>query len=515
MTEVTEGSAAGNGPKPEKPRRRPIFAIINTMALFLIPPIIVAAIALAVILRPGFYTGILKQGRLITAYVEGRNWDIEKRINDEIESELQMSRHGAVLSMTRTRHEKAMADLASLRKDEEFESLERERKEIKGLAWKDVSSTFPTKEAFAGFRDRELQRIDAGLAEIREHRAAQEDRIDAAEEEMNAARKEYDEALSVMEDKEKEARKIADRHRDEATDSIYSDLARIEGPLTKILNERLIDGAVKDEIGKFLAFITDYDRQVEERKIYYVRSSLGEAFGLRSLRVRLPSVSISLWVDEGPSGGKKRHVLSDLLAEEVKRIEGLQNRFILTTLFRLSDTRLGEYIGGKRLAGLGLSIQNGVIRFPGPVLEGDRAESAALAIRVLSVAQYAPYGALGILLLYVVYLFFSTVERRRKLVTLKRLFIYPSVLIIAACGALLWASLNIFTYYPGFLGDLAARSYIRHLGFTAAWHFAAPILAVFGSLLVVGLLIRKRLARAPVVPAAETKAEETGEGSLP
>ncbi len=512
MTEVTEGPAAVNGPKPEKPRRRPLFAIITIMALFLIPPIIVAAIALAVILRPGFYAGILKQGRLITAYVEGRNWDIEKRINDEIESELQMSRHGAVLNMARSRHEKAMADLASLRKDEEFESLERERKEIKGLDWKDVSSTFPTKEAFASFRDRELLRIDEGLAEIRKLRAAQEERIDAAEEEMIAARKEYDAALSVMEDKEKEARKIADRHRDEATDSIYSDLARIEGPLTKILNERLIDGAVKDEIGKFLAFITDYDRQVEERKIYYVRSSLGEAFGLRSLRVRLPSVSISLWVDEGPSGGKK-HVLSDLLAEEVKRTEGLQNRFILTTLFRLSDTRLGEYVGGKRLAGLGLSIQNGVIRFPGPILEGDRAESAALAIRILSVAQYAPYGALGILLLYVVYLFFSTVERRRKLIALKRLFIYPSVLIIAACGALLWASLNIFTYYPGFLGDLAARSYIRHLGFTAAWHFAAPILAVFGTLLVSGLLIRKRLARAPAVPAAETKAGENREGS--
>jgi hypothetical protein len=278
MTEVTEGPGAANGPKPEQPRRRPLFAIISITALFLIPPIIVAAIALGVILRPGFYTGILKQGRLITAYVEGRNWDIEKRINDEIENELQMSRHVAELDRARSRHEKARAALADLRKDEEFESLERERREIKGLDWEDVRATFPTKEAFTGFRDRELLRIDEGLAEIREHRAAQEDRIDAAEDETTAARDEYDDALSVMEDKEKEAKKIAERHRDEASDSIYSDLARIEGPLTKILNERLIDGAVKDEIGKYLAFITDYERQVEERKIYYVRSSREEAF---------------------------------------------------------------------------------------------------------------------------------------------------------------------------------------------------------------------------------------------
>ncbi|MBN2080389.1 MAG: hypothetical protein JW838_15570 [Spirochaetes bacterium] len=505
MTPQTEEPAVGSGLKPERPRRWPLFTIINIMVLVLIPPIIVAAMAITVILRPGFYTGILKQGRLITAYVEGRNWDIEKRINDEIERELQMSRHAGELDRARFRHEKTLAVLTDIRKDEEFESLERERKEIKGLNWKDVSTTFPTREAFTRFRDQELRRIDERLAEIREHRSAHEERIEAAEDEMIAARKEYDAALSVMEDKEKEAKKIAERHRDESSDSVYSDLARIEGPLTKILNERLIDGEVRYEIEKFLAFITDYDRQVEERKIYYVRSARGGIFGLRSLRVRLPSISLSLWVDDESPGGRKRHVLSDLLADEVKRIEGLQNRFLLTTLFRLSDTRLGEYVGGKRLAGLGLSIRNGVIHMPGPVLDGEHAETAALVMRILSIARYAPYGAAGVLLLYILYLFFSTVERRRKLVAMKRLFIYPSLLVIAACGALLWASLNIFTYYPGFLGDLAARSYIRHLGFTAAWHFAAPLFIVFGSLLVAGLLIRKHLARVPAAPAGEAK----------
>ena len=508
MNERTDAPDMPIVPAAGTPPRRPLFTLVSILALFLVPAAIVATIALTVLLSPGFYTGILKEGRLIAAFVEGRNLEIERRVNDEIESELRMSHHTAELEGARSRHERARAAWTGLRKEEEFESLERERKEIRGLSWRDVRSTFPTKDAFTRFRDQELQRIDGRLAEIRDHRAAHQEGIEAAESDLRAAQKEYETALSVMEKKEREAKKIAERHKDEGADSIYADLERIEKPLTKVVNERLLDGAVRDAITEVIAFFTDYGRQVEQRKVYYVRSDRGGPLGLPSLRVRLPSVSISLWVDDGAVPGRKRHVLSSLLVEELKGIDGLQNRFLLTTLFRLSDTRLGEYVGRKRLAGLGLSIREGILHMPGPVLEGDAAETAAMVMRVMSAARYAPYGAAGVLLLFVLYLFFSTAERRRKLVSLKRLFIYPSVLVILACGALLWASLSIFTFFPGFLEDLAARSYIRHLGFTAAWHFAAPLLAVFRSLLVAGLLIRKRLAREPMVRAGGSQDKE-------
>ena len=115
-------------------------------------------------------------------------------------------------------------------------------------------------------------------------------------------------------------------------------------------------------------------------------------------------------------------------------------------------------------------------------------------MEVLSWGQYAPYGAGGLLLIFILYLLFSTVDRRRKLAMLKRLFIYPSLLVLLACGAFVTASRNIFSYYPDFIQDLSVRSYVKHLSFTAAWHFIMPMLIVFGALFVAGLIIRKLMA---------------------
>ncbi len=495
MTEPREDIAIEQAQEPRKTGRRPFFTLVSFAALFLIPPITTGAIMITVLLNPGFYTGILKQGRFITAFVEGKTWEQEKRINEEVERELQYSRYAQELDSARSLYERAVETYTRLRQDDEFDSLETERKDLKRLDWDDARLTFPDKDAFTRYRDDEIGRIDERLAAIKNRRAENRDRISDAEKEMLRLRKEYDTALSTLDRKDKEAKKIAERHTDTATGSIYADLELIEGPLAKIVNEKLFDGAVREAIVKILSFITSYDRQIEQRNIYYVRSAYDGPFGRRSLRVRIPNIAISLWVDEGPDGvARKKHVLSHLLVEEMKQIEGIQNRLLLMTLFRFSDTRLGEYFGGKFLGGLGLTLQGGVIRLSNLVLKDETAEIASGVMCALSWGRYAAYGAAGVLILFLLYLFFSTAERRRKMIALKRLFIYPSVLIIAACGTLIWASLNIFSYYPGFLEDLSARSYVKHLGFTAAWHFVAPMLIVFGNLLVAGLLIRKRLA---------------------
>ena len=84
-------------------------------------------------------------------------------------------------------------------------------------------------------------------------------------------------------------------------------------------------------------------------------------------------------------------------------------------LFRLSDSSLGEYFAGKYLGTLGLAaIDGGVIRLSDLVLKDEKAEMLADIMQALSWGRYAVYGAAGLLILFMLFLFFSTVERRRS-----------------------------------------------------------------------------------------------------
>ena len=252
---------------PAKPRGI-IFTIASTVAIIVIPAAIVAAIVITVLLRPGFYTGILKDGKFITAFVEAKSWQVEKNINDEIERDVQITRFTREYEEIKSRHEQAKDDYMRISRDDEMESLEKQRGELKGLKWKEVKDTFPDEESFDKNREDELRNLKERIASIEEYRDRNSDQIKTARRAMKKAEEEYDDALSTLEDKKKEAEKIAERHRDTLVGKLYGDLERIEGPLSKILNDKLIDMAVRGEIEKVLRFLTSYDRQIEQKNIY-------------------------------------------------------------------------------------------------------------------------------------------------------------------------------------------------------------------------------------------------------
>lgn len=484
--------------KPDPVRTHPrgiIFIIISSIAFIVLPAVITASIIITVLLQPGFYTGILKDGKFITAFVQARNWQVEKQITDEIERDVQLTHFTKEYEKVKSRYEDADKAYVRISRNDEVESLKKQLKDLKDLEWKEVKDTFPDEDAFDKNRKEEIEKIKKHIASIEEYQDQNSDSIKAARKEMKKAKGDFEDALSMLEDKKKDAEKIAEKHKNTVSGKIYADLERIERPLSRILNTKLIDGAVRSEIEKMLRFLTSYETQVEEHTIYYTRSSETEGLTGRSLRVKLPEIAVSLWVsDDSPGRRQKKHIVSQLLVEELDKVKDLQNRTLLKTIFRLSDTSLGEYFTGKYLGRLGLSIDDGVIRLSNLVLKDEQAEFVSSVMETLSWAQYAVYGAAGILLLFIMYLAFSTVERNRKLAMLKRLFIYPSLLVLIACGALVWTSLTIVNYYPELIHNLSMRSYVKHLGFTAAWHFIMPISAVFGGLFFAGLIIRKLLA---------------------
>ena len=496
MTEIQGSEISTEQPAEKKPPRGVVFALVSAAAMIVIPAVTAGAIIITVLLQPSFYTGILKNGRFITAFVEARNWQTEKQIDEEIERDVHITKFTEEFEASRAAYERARREYDAASRDGEIESLKKQRKDLKDMDWKQVRDTFPDEKDFEKNRDVELKKIKENIAAVEDYQDKNSDRIKDSRKKMKKARGEYEDALSTLEDKKEDVKKITDRHRNTFSSKLYADLELIEGPLSKILNERLIEGPVRREIEKVIRFVTSYETQIAQRNIYYEHLMTARRLGRRSLRVKFPEIEISLYVAGDVHGAaRKKHILSELLVDELKRIDTLQNRTLLMTLFRMSDTSLGEYFGGKYLGKLGISIDSGTIRLSNVVLRGNAAERAAEIMLALTWGQYAVYGAAGLLLLFILFLFFSAVERRRKLGALKRLFIVPSLFVIAACGALLWATRNIFAYFPDLIENLSARSYVKHLGFIAAWHFTIPLLIVFGAFLAAGLVIRKYLVR--------------------
>lgn len=494
MSEEQTPIKAETNDAPAAPRksRGIIFLLVSTLALFVIPAVTVGAIVLMVLLQPSFYTGVLKNGHFITAFIEARNWQTESTINEEIERDVKMTEFTAQFEKIKARYEQAKAVYAKLSREPEIEALKKQRKEAKRLSWKQAKTMFPSEEQFDTHRKNEILRIDKQLDAIDQFRDKNKDVIKSAKRELKESQGEYEDAIATLEEKKEQVRDIHEKHKNTLGSKIYADMDRVEKPLSKIVNQHLIDTAVRSQIQKLLAFFTSYDAQIERRNVYYDRDLNPAALGKRTLKVRLPELEVSLWTEEG---GRRKHVLSQLLVEEVDKMYNLQNKGLLMTAFRMADSSLGEYFQGRVLAKYSATIDGGVVRVPAMTLEGDSAENAALAMQVLTYGRYGLIGAAGLLGLFVFFLFFSHVERPRKIAALKRLFIIPSVLVLAACGVALWASQSIFNYYPDLIEDFTVRSFTKHLSFVAAWHFVVPLAIIFGGLLVGGLVLRKLQAR--------------------
>jgi hypothetical protein len=489
-------------PEPEKPapsRRKPrgiVFIIVSACAVVLIPAVIACSILVMRLLSPGFYTGILENGRLVTAFVEARNWQIDRAINDEIEKRVGLSRFKSEFEAVKRRYEQAGSAYKKISREDEIEALKRERKESRNLEWSRVKQMFPNESEFERLRADQIQRIDALIERLEEYRDTHRDAIEAAEKEMKKSRDEYEDALSTLEDKNKEAKRIIEKHKNTLSSSIYDDLEIIEGPLTKIINVRLMEGPVRSGIEKMITFFTGYDDQVERGNVYYERVFEGEGLGRRSLRVKIPGIEVGLWVND--ESGLTKHVLSQLLADEIDSMYNLRNRALLSAMFRYSDSSLGEYFGSTYLSDLGLSIRDGVIRMSPRVLKGASADYAAFAMQVLSWARYLYVAAAALVILYVLFVFFSAAERRLKLSAVKAILMYPSFLVLAACGILLWMSRYVFSYYPDLIENISIRSFARHMSFIAAWRLTVPLIAAFGALFIAGLVMRKlMLTREP------------------
>lgn len=213
ITSVSEGINMADiqtPDKPEKDRAEPkgiIFTIVSAIAFVIIPAAAIAAIVITVLLQPGFYTGVLKDGKFITAFVEAKSWQVEKEINDEIERNVQITRFTKEYETIKARYDQAKDEYSRISRNDEMESLNKQRGDLKDLEWKQVKDTFPDKVGFEKNREEELKNIKERIAAIEEYQDQNKDRIKAARKEMKKALGDYEDALSTLEDKKRTRKK--------------------------------------------------------------------------------------------------------------------------------------------------------------------------------------------------------------------------------------------------------------------------------------------------------------------
>jgi hypothetical protein len=471
-----------------KKSRGVLLFFISLLFAVVIPAATLLSVLSYTLLQADFYADLLRDGRLITALVEYQYRSMDKRINEEIEEKVGLESYTLVHDRISSEYEAAKAKHGELNSTSEFNTLEAKRSELKKLTWKQSRDLFKTKKDYEEYRERELDKIDRELNEINSWRRGNKKEIAAALKEMKTAEEKYEDSLEALEDKKKSAMKIIEKHRSSLAASIYEDLDRIQPALAKIMNRTLVDAKIKPVLERLLYFMSTYGLQQELKAVAYTREPGADPV----LKIKLPPLSFSLWIDEDVHGVKKRrHLLSEIFVEEIEKFDGLKNKRLMLASFRLADSAIGEYFGNRYLKKYNVIFRDGVVRADSIVLEGPAAVKFEKLMMAATAAAYLPMAAGAMLGIYLMVLFFSGADRRRKSAFAKLVLVIPSAFMILACAALIYLSRTLFSHFPDAVSSITARVFAESFMFSTAVSLAAPAVLLFIMLILLGILVAK------------------------
>ncbi len=458
--------------------------VIAVLMMIIVPILLTVSVAHVLFTSADFYLEMLKGSYLIRAFVEGKNDETNRRIRQEIEEKVRLDEFAIVAQRAKEKYEKEKERYEKIHKTKEYLAHEKQLKEIRKSTYEEAKQSFPNEKAFEEFREKEIARLRKSLSDIESYRDKNENEIERVEEEMDKARRNMERAMEELQEKNEEAQEIVEKHKGTFAARINDDMRLLLPVLEPMLNEKIIDGTVRREVETMLAFVTDYSRQKMLGNVYSAKNADS---GNEELRIRLPRVTLSLWIDDPQKG--KRHLLSDVFVEEIGKIEGLRNKFLFTTVFRLSDTVIAEYLANRFLKSAGVTIREGIISVPPVVLEGKTAESFKHAMLFATYGHYVKYGAGALLVLFIVFLIFLNIPRMKKIIWLKRVLFWPSLVMVIFSIGLIIASRFVFEMFPYIFPDAMLVGFVKNIAYSLAWCIAIPTGGVFLVCAAIGFFI--------------------------
>jgi len=462
-----------------------LFAIVNSIAIILIPLCIIVSIFYVLLTTPLFYTTILKRIDIVGTFVKAKNLEITQSIQKEIDNKVGLASYVLTYQAAKKQYEEAKKAYDIINKTEEYEKLQKQLDEIKNLSYSDVKQAFPNKQSFENNQKLELAKIQSQIESIEEYRNKYKADIAAAKEKLEEIEDTFEEAQDEYTEKQEEANEIIQKHQSTFASKLNDDLDVLKPVITDIIHEKLIDGNIVPLIQKYITFFTSYNT-IKSEYILELTDTSNPMYPKRVTQILLPDITIRLWANEN---GIKKHILSDILVEEIKKTPNLKNRTFLIAVFTFADTAIAEFIGSSYLKKAGLWFDNGVIYKHNIVLSGDTADTVITIIKIFSYGIYFVYATVILVIVYLLFIIFSSTDKIKKFLCLKRVLMYPSAIIL--CIGVIGILLPIFFIHQSDTLSLIASQMLRELAFNISLCTLTPIMVLFLVLLLCGLVFRK------------------------
>lgn len=486
-----------NNNEPSKSKKGFLLTGASLISLIVVPLLLAIPLFFGLLTCPEFYTSILRNADLIETFVDASNWQVEKKIRRQIETSVHLEEFRIKYDTIKGLYEKKKENYDALNRTEEYEKIKKQREELSDLSYENAPDRFKIETEFETYKEGELNRLDSLMDEIKLFRDVNKDAIKAAEEEMEGAEEAYDDAKDILEQKMDEANDIIKEQKDSLSGEIYGDLNIISPVLTRDLNEKLIDTRVKAVIEEYISFFCSYYKQKELGNIYTDRMDTYLQGLSEPVKVRLPEIDISLYVEDEVNGVlQKRHIAGDIFIDRIMNIPGLKKREMFVKIFKFTESGLAEMIGDSYLKDYDFKISDGVIKSGPIILTGGTAAAVEFMMMAATLGKYLIYILPAAALIILFLIFRSKSEKSLGYVHIRRILILPSLaaLIISLSAVLLSGFLT--DIFPDLVSGPLLQSYCKTAFRVIAVHIFVPVAALFAVCLIAGFFIRKGKAGA-------------------
>ena len=463
-----------------------LFSIVNVFAIVILPVLLVLSILLTILTTPAFYAYVLKHTDFIDIFVKAKNLEITQAIQDEIDKKVGLASYALTYQAIKKQYEEAIKAYEIINKTKEYEKLQKQYEEIKSLHYNDVKAAFPNEEAFKQNKIAEMEKLQKQIETIETYRKEHKEDIKAAQITLEELEDRFNEAQELYNEKQEEANEIIQKHRSTFAAQLNDDLEILKPVLTTIINEKFIDQKLLPLIEKYTTFFTSYDT-IKSEYILELTNSSNPLYPQKVTQILLPDITISLWINDN---GQQKHLISDILVEEIKKTQNLKNKVFFIAVFKFADTAIGEWLANSYIKKAGLWYSNGTIYKHNIILTGNTAELIIPLIQFLSYSSYIVYVTVICVISYLLFIIISSVERVKKILWLKRFFMYPSVVI--ASIALITLCAPIVLIQPSENISVLFVYLLRQVTCNALVGLLAPAIGLLLILFLCGLLFRKK-----------------------
>ncbi|MCL1834358.1 MAG: hypothetical protein FWG49_07650 [Leptospirales bacterium] len=468
------------------------FYLISAIGIAAIPIVITISILLTLAVNEDFFISIIKRLNLIETFIVTKNDQIEKDIQKEVEKETDISAFKDIYESFKTGYEDKLVAYKIINKSDEFDKLDKQIDELDDLKWKKSDDTFKTKDEFNKFKKLKMNDLKDALKEIKDYRKENKKAINQTEDEMDDAEDKFKDVQKELKKKENKAKSIIETRRGEFMNEMHYDIGKIEPLLTKDFNSLFVDKELKSIIKVYMDFLTSRQNQIKAGNIYEAKFNVDDGIVGNVKKIKLPPLKVNLRVKIKENGiEKEKNILSEVFVERINETTGLKSPWLLTRIFKLSDSWLAEWAINSKLKDSGLRLSNGVIRSDSIIVSGEQAESLEKGMMALSIASYAPYIAIGVVIFCIILVLILSSNIRNGIRTSGLIIKFSSMIMVIGSIAAIIVSIRPNILFQPIFDDPIKSIFLDKVLFITSLHILIPILVIFLALSFVGGVLSK------------------------